>query len=226
MYGLLFFILGAVYLAVVGGLLYWVKPKWGKALVLIAAILIPNADDWYYQHELAEYCKNEAGFRVYQQLSRGEGVVLLNGSGEFILKRTAIAYAEWPETNPNGKGVMVTTYWHSDRLPDGGASKPYQISNYTAPYEFSRFEKDSGTFIELKYTIKRRANSQLVAEFKTLFYYGSWYPTVVIGRTSLNAGCTRDGKTLSGRQWKKHDSDVLDGAQEIEFINQTFTEHY
>jgi hypothetical protein len=223
MYGLLFLIIGTIYLAVVIALLFWVKQKWGKALVLIAAILIPNVDDWYYQHELAQYCKNEAGFKVYQQLSRREGVVLLDGSGEFIFKRTAIAYAEWPETKPNGKGVMVTRYWRSDRLPDGGASNPYQIGNYTAPYEFSRFEKDSGTFVELMYTIKRRADSQLVAEFKTLFYYGSWYPTVVIGRTSLDAGCRKDGKTLSGRQWKQKDSGALDGAQEIEFINKTFT---
>lgn len=222
MYGLLFLIIGGLYFAVVVGLLFWVKPKRGKALVLIAAILIPNADDWYYRHKLAQYCKNEAGFKVYQPVSRREGVVLLDGSSEFIFKRTAMAYAEWPERNPNGMGNMVTTYWRSNRLSDGGISKPYQISNYTAPYEFSRFEMDSGTFIELTYTIKRRADSQLIADFKTLFYYGSWYPTVVIGRTSLDAGCRKDGKTLSGRQWKQKDSGALDGAQEIEFINQTF----
>lgn len=226
MYGLALIFIAAVYLALTGLLLYKVKPYWGKALVLIAAILIPNADDWYYRQQLADYCKNEAGFKVYQQVSKRKGVVLLDGmpDHEFTLKRTAIAYVEWPETNPNGHGVMVTTYWHIDRLPDGQISKPFQIGSYTAPYEIAHVRKDTGTFIEVIQTIKRRADSQIVAEFKTIFYYGSWYPTVAIGRTSLDAGCSRDGKVLSGRQWKQKESDALDSISgKYELLNKTFT---
>lgn len=228
MYDLLFsLIIGVIYLAVVGLLLYWVKPKSGKALVLIAAILIPNADHWYYQHELAQYCKNEAGFKVHQQVSHREGFANLVGwyRDDFTAKNIAVGYVEWPEAEPNGTGVMVTTYWRSDRLPDGSSSKPYRIANYSAPYELVRLQIDTGQFIESTYQIKRRSDNYVIANFSWRSYYGSWFARAVLGRGGLVAGCGEGGQMLTRQQWVEKDSGAYDdGPPSLsKFINQTFT---
>lgn len=225
MYGLLFLILGAIYLAVVVGLLFWVKPKWGKALVLIAAVLIPNADDWYYQHELAQYCKNDAGFKVYQQVSRREGFAdIAAWYSEESLKDISVAFVEWPKKVPDGKGGDVTVYLRSDRMPDGSSSMHRQIPKYSALYEMVHFEDDSGQFIEKKHQIRRIADNKVMAEFKSLYYYGGWYPRVLVGRGSLDAGCGEGGKMLRRQQWIKKDSGAFEtGFRDLNrFINQTF----
>lgn len=204
MYGLLFLIIDAVYLAVVGGLLYWVKPKWGKALVLIAAILIPNADDWYYRHELAQYCKNEAGFKVYQKVSRKEGIALPMGLYmDDPLKYIPVSFVEW-------KDIYAKTGQQnrrSDRLVDGGISKPYEISLYSARYEARRSEQKNGSFTKVKLQILQREYGTVVGEFETMFYYGGWYPRALVGTGGVVAGCGKSGQVLSHKQWIEDKTD-------------------
>lgn len=226
MYGLLFLIVTGLYLIVVVGLLFWVKPKWGKALVLIASILIPNADDWYYRHELAQYCKSEAGVRVYEHVSRREGLTdIAAWYSEDSLRDISVAFVEWPKNVPDGKGRNVTVYLRSDLLPDGGASMPRQVPNYSAPFEMVHFEDDAGQFIEKKHQIRRVADKKIVAEYKSLYYYGGWYPRVLVGRGSLNAGCGGGGKVLTRQQWVEKDSGAFEtGFRDLnKFINQTFS---
>jgi hypothetical protein len=50
-----------VYVVVVGLLLYKIKQLWLRVLILIVAILIPNAEDWYYRQKLENYCERDAG---------------------------------------------------------------------------------------------------------------------------------------------------------------------
>lgn len=196
MWGLLLLFFAAVYFAVVGMLLFKVKPIGGKVLVLIAAILIPNADDWYYRNKLANYCKTEAGFKIYQQVSRREGFVDQATSG--FSKSTSVSYIEWPEKT----GGKTVGYWRADRLPEGGISKPYKISQYTAPYEVTRSEQKVGPFTEVKQQVIERALGTVLGEFKSLFYYGGWYPGALVGTGGLVAGCGRDGQVISHREWR------------------------
>ena len=203
MWGLLLLTMAAVYFAVVGLLLYKVKPYWGKALVLIAAVLIPNADDWYYRQQLADYCKNEAGFNVYEQVSRMEGLVFPSGLYmDDPLKYVPVAFAEWKDSRTN-----VSRYLRVDRLPDGGISKPHEISQYSAAYEAQRLEQRNGIFTEVKQQIVRRGQGVVVGEFQTKFYYGGWYPGALVGTGGLVAGCGKSGQVLLRQQWNQDRSD-------------------
>lgn len=222
MYGLLYLIIGAFYLAVVAGLLFWVKSLWGKGLVLLAAILIPNADDWYYRNQLAQYCKNEAGFRVYQQISHKEGLVdQATNYGDDFLKSIPVAYVEWPEKHGDKAGV----YWRSDRLTDGTVSKPYKISQYSASYESVRIETKLPPYTEVKQQVYNRKDGAVLGEFRGLFYYGGWYPRLFVGTGGLVAGCGVGGKVVSNREWRSAESGAYraDSNDRDELIRQIFS---
>jgi len=199
MWGLLLIFFAVAYFAVVGLLLYKVKPYWGKALILIAAILIPNADDWYYRQQLADYCKNEAGFKVYEKVSRKEGLVFPTGLYmDDPLKYVPISFAEWKDSR-----ASVPRYLRMDRLPDGSISKPHEISQYSAGFEAQRLEQQNGTFTEVKLQIVRKDQRTVVGEFQTKFYYGGWYPGALVGTGGLVAGCGKSGQVLSREQWNQ-----------------------
>jgi hypothetical protein len=223
MWGLLLLFFAAVYFAVVGTLLFKVKPIGGKVLVLIAAILIPNADDWYYRNKLANYCKTEAGFKIYQQVSPKDGLVDKATSGAGFLKRIPVSYIEWPEKT----GGKTVGYWRADRLPEGVISKPYKISQYTAPYEVTRSEQKVGPFTEVKQQVIERSQGTAIGEFIGVYYYGGWYPGALVGTGGIVAGCGRDGQVLLHRQWaqsvdatKDYDGNVF---SYYELINRVFS---
>lgn len=224
MYGLLFLILGGFYLAIVGGLLFWVKPLWGKGLVLFAAILIPNADDWHYRYQLAQYCKNEAGFKVYEQVSKREGFVDKKAIfGDSYLKAVPSAYVEWAKNMPDGKGGSITTYWRSDRLSDASITKPREITKYTAPYEMVEFRKKQDPFTESFVQFFRRADGKVLAEFKSLSYYGGWYPGAFVGRSGLVAGCGESGQVVLRADWTKEGSPAFRGLEDEKLLQKVFS---
>jgi hypothetical protein len=222
MWGLLLLFYAVAYFAAVGLLLYKVKPYWGKALVLVAAVLIPNADDWYYRHQLADYCKNEAGFKVYQQVSRKEGLIFPSGLYmDDPLKYVPVSFVEWKDIY----AITTPRYLRSDRLADGGISKPYEISQSNARYETRRLEQKNGTFTEVKLQIVRRDQGAVVGEFQTKFYYGGWFPGALIsGQGGLVAGCGKGGQVLSHKQWiqDKTDKTTFEPDQRYEADGHSF----
>jgi hypothetical protein len=224
MWGLLLLFFAAVYFAVVGTLLFKVKPIGGKVLVLIAAILIPNADDWYYRNKLANYCKTEAGFKIYQQVSRKEGLVFSTGlHTDSPLKDIPVPFVEWPEK----MGGQVVGYWRSDRLSEGNVSKPYKTSQYTALYENKdRIERRNDPFNEVRQQVVNRRTGELVGEFGTMFYYGGWYPGALVGTGSLVGGCGKSGQVLSHREWGQSVEAMKDYdgsfSSNVELINRVF----
>jgi hypothetical protein len=223
MWGLLFLFYAVVYFAVVGLLLYKVKPYWGKALVLVAAVLIPNADDWYYRQQLADYCKNEAGFKVYEQVSRSEGLVFPTGLYmDDPLKYVPVAFAEWKDSR-----ASVSRYLRIDRLSDGAISKLYEVSQYSANYEAQRLEQRNGIFTEVKLQVVRRDQRTVVGEFQTKFYYGGWFPRALIsGQGGLVAGCGKSGQVLSRQQWNqdRRDSKTPETNQRFDANEHSFNQ--
>ena len=209
--------IAVAYFAAVFLLLFKVKPIWGKVLVLIAAILIPNADDWYYRHQLANYCKNEAGVKVYQQATRQGGLLIgpQSGGDKFYVKLYSIAFTESPET-VNGKTV---SYWRTDRLSDG-ISDPYRISIPTALYEKKRIVVEQDPFDEISEQIVDRKTGAILGEFKGLFYYGSWYPRVLVGKGGLVAACGKNGQVIPHAKWQGHDAN---GYSINEVVDQVFS---
>jgi hypothetical protein len=220
MWGLLLLFFAVAYFAVVGLLLYWVKPYWGKALVLVAAVLIPNADDWYYRHQLADYCKNEAGFKVYQQVSRKEGVAFPMGlHTDTPLKYVPVSFVEWQDRY----AITTSRYLRSDRLADGSISNAYEIPQYSAHYEFGRSEQKNGPFTEVKLQIVQRDIGMAVGEFVTLFYYGGWYPGALVGTGGLVAGCGQSGHVVTHENWRNPNSMAYRADNYDELISNVFS---
>lgn len=216
MWGLLLLFFMVVYGAIVITLLIKVKPLWGKGLVLIAAILIPNADDWYYRYKLENYCKNEAGVRVYQQASRQGGLLVeVTGDDQFYAKLYPIAFIE----SPDKVGAEIIGYWRTDMLSDG-ISKPYKIPKSTGLYEKKRIELKQDAFYQIKEQIIERKSGVVLGEFKGLFYYGSWYPRAIVGMGGLVAGCGKNGQVISHKDWERRDRT---GYSINEVVQQIFT---
>jgi hypothetical protein len=225
MLGLLSLIAVGVYIGIVGVMLYKTTTWWGKAIVLVAAVLIPNADDWYYRVSMKEYCKNVAGFKIYQRVSHTEGLyyptAYNNGSS---LAYISPSYVEWPKL-VNSK---VVGFFRADRNDDGSISKPYSILEKSANYEFGdRIEKPIGPFIEVRQQVLNGSTGSILGEFRTMFYYGSWYPRAFIGIGGLVAGCGKFGEVLSNRQWGASDDGMkgFDGGfgSYVELVNRVFS---
>ena len=51
----------------------WIKPVWGKALVLVAVLLIPTADAVYGRIKLKQMCETEGGLKIYKTAQWVEG---------------------------------------------------------------------------------------------------------------------------------------------------------
>ena len=154
MWGLLLLFFMLVYFAAIIFLLIKVKPIWAKGLILIAAILIPNVDDWYYRHKLGQYCKTEAGIKVYQQVSRKEGLLVeFEHEDQFYAKIYPVSFIE----SPKKVGNRVVGYWRTDKLLNN-VSESYKTSYSTARYEVKRIELDTGVFVEVTEQIVDRKN--------------------------------------------------------------------
>jgi hypothetical protein len=218
MWGLLLLLFAAVYISAVGVLIYNIKPIIGKMVVLVAAILIPNADDWYYSHALEGLCKTDAGIKVYQTASRKDGLVKQAAIG--FSKETMVDFLEWRKEIAERKYY----YWRANRLPDGSISNPLRIEQYSSPYELRRIENDEGPFKEVRQKVFLRSNEKIVSEFVGYYYYGGWYPRALIGTGSLVAGCGQNGRVLNQRQWETPASFGYDGnvTSEHQLVARTF----
>ena len=73
MAALLIFFLAWLYYRVVRKVLKRVKPYWGKALVIVIALLIPTADAMYGRHKLKRLCAQEGGLHIYRVVEGVKG---------------------------------------------------------------------------------------------------------------------------------------------------------
>ena len=202
MWGLYLVLLLVIYAVVIIGLLFLIKSMWKRGLVLVVAVLIPNADDWYYRQQLTNYCENEAGIHVYEHASKAGGLLIdeQQGGDQFYIKLYPISFIETP-----GKFGGVNGFWRTDRT-DNGITTPYKVSLSTALYQKIRIEKQRYPFTEIQEQIIERKNGNVLGEFKGLYYYGSWYPRYLIGEHGLVAGCGENKKVVSHQEWQQQDT--------------------
>jgi hypothetical protein len=206
-------------------LLYKEKRTSWRVAIAAAAILIPNADDWFYRYQLAQYCKNEAGYKVYEYVSRNDGLVSQHFLySENFTQLTPLSYIESSTRKPNEKSEWITTLWRSDRRSDGTASERYAIKAYTADYEVIETKSEYGPLIEKGFKIVRRIDQKLISEYKSMYFMGGWYPRVILPE-GLVAACEREGKVMSRKQLKVSKNFDFHGGRHTlyKLINQTFT---
>ena len=146
----LLIVLGLVvgYVALVIWLLVKVKPLWGKGIVLVAAILIPPADDIYYRWKLAEYCESHSGYKIYEQVSGKAGLVDPRATHPDYLKGKSLEFVE-RHHEPTGEIYRLV------KQADGSVAK-LDIEALTAKYEFVYSEEKIGPFVETQDAVLNR----------------------------------------------------------------------
>lgn len=155
-------------------LVYWVYGLWlifkrkkikvGLIHLAIAALIF-NGDEWYYDIRLAHYCHTVAGYKVYEQVSRKEGLV-----SNFF--HPAPAFIERFREVKNEQGERVTSLWRDVESPDGQTRQRYEIEAFAANYEVIRTKLLDGHLITYGDKIVRRSDQKLIAEYKSMASMG------------------------------------------------------
>ena len=204
MAGLLLIFLFACYLMLAFWLIGKVKYLWKKTIIIITLILIPTADEFYYKYKLKMYCENEAGLKIYKQVSRNEGLVDRDAFIPDYLKYFLVGFVERYDD------ISKITY-RFERQLDGSINK-ISIKYLTAPYEFKRKKMKSGAFIEKELQVLDRKSGEVLGKLSDLNYYGGWFNRNLLGSLSDS------GPTL------KSDCGISDSIKwKSELINKVFS---
>ena len=206
-------------------LVYWVYGLWlifkrkkikvGLIHLAIAALIF-NGDEWYYDIRLAHYCHTVAGYKVYEQVSRKEGLV----SNSF---HPAPAFIEYFGNNQNEQGEWVSRLWRDVKNPNGHGLQIFAIEAYTANYEVITTKAVNGQLITYGEKIVRRSDQKLIAEYKSMASMGGWSsPLVLLDSRRVAADCVYEGKkTLSHDEYLRY---VATNKSKFDkLISQTFT---
>lgn len=206
-------------------LVYWVYGLWlifkrkkikvGLTHLAIAALIF-NGDEWYYDIRLAHYCHTVAGYKVYEQVSRKEGLV-----SNFF--HPAPAFIERFREVKNEQGERVTSLWRDVESPDGQTRQRYEIEAFAANYEVIRTKLLDGQLITYGDKIVRRSDQKLIAEYKSMASMGGWSsPLVLLDSRRVAADCVYEGKkTLSHDEYLRY---VATNKSKFDkLISQTFT---
>jgi hypothetical protein len=125
--GLLVLALIAGYIWGAAKLFKHVGPYWAKALVVVAAILIPTADAVYGRIKLKQMCEAEGGLHIYRVVEGAEGfdALSLGPDDEWILKY-GYRFVEGDEIN--GKKSRLSLQ------PDGKVVREVGVTPITEIY--------------------------------------------------------------------------------------------
>ena len=173
MAGLLLIVLVIGYAAITIVLLLYVRPWWGKLVVLIVAALVPTADDMYYRRQLAVFCRTQAGFHVYETAS-GQAVLL--DERAVLLDYLTDKPLMFAESYDKATGKYVRLIREG-----GGVVNKIFVDSPASTYEFNRNEQHYGAFVQTEAMIRHRESGRLMADIKGLNYYGGWWRRVVLG---------------------------------------------
>ena len=169
--GLLILFLIGLYIWIAKKILRRVRPVWGKALVVIAALLIPTADAVYGRHKLKEMCAAEGGLRIYRVVEDVEGMDFLNSSTEKSwLETTGYKFVEGQD---KGKRSRLSVLPDGMYLHEAGITP---ISEYV--YELD-VEDAKGIYSRAERRIRVRATGEILGRDVNIGYAGGWFQRFV-----------------------------------------------
>jgi hypothetical protein len=172
-----------------------------RAALILLVILLFNGDDWYNMHTLETFCAKEAGPRIYEHRASDGGVIVSSPENMAIyLRDTPISYVEAELKEQGGIG-SVPRIMRVDRLSNGGVSEPYAADTPEAKYRIISNEVNTHEWISAKEQIVEIESGTILGEFKGLFYYGGWFPSVITGRGAVVAACGPGGAVVLNKDW-------------------------
>lgn len=172
--GLLVLFLIGLYVWVAYKVVRRARPIWGKALIVVVAILIPTADAVYGRYKLMEMCAAEGGLRIYRVV---EGVAGFDDPKsrptEGWLTKHGYQFIEGEELS--GKRFRLS------RRPDGTFLREEgitPISEYVYEIELGD-AKD--IFYRIEQRIRVRATGEILSRAVNFSYAGGWFERFVNG---------------------------------------------
>lgn len=150
------------------------RPIWGKALIVVVAILIPTADAVYGRYKLREMCATEGGLRIYRVV---EGVAGFDNPksrpDEGWLTQNGYKFVEGEELS--GKRSRLSLRPNGTFLREEGIAP---ISEYVYEYELGD-AKD--IFYRIEKRIRARATGEILSRSVNFSYAGGWFERFVNG---------------------------------------------
>jgi len=167
--GLAFVIVIGLYIAATIFLVHRIPVRWGKALAMVIAFLLPTADAlWGRYVTLPELCQ-DAGLKVFKKASKEGGLMISSPSPEdYWIRTVGIAFVEG--TPLNGRCARVTIVEGKPFLELDVAPK--------ARYVLTRSERVStqrgGNYIGAELRIEDRQSGEPMARYRGYRFDGGW----------------------------------------------------
>lgn len=167
---------GLFLIVLIGGyifLAWWAiqKPRalWMKALLILAFVLIPTADEIYGRSKLNRLCENEGGLKVYATVDGVNGFRQadeVNPYGDWM-KRMGYKFIEGRPKGTNQRVKRISLNAESILVTDVAA-----IS--IAEYELAKEETQKNGFLKSVDAVKELKSGKILGTFTRFAYYGGW----------------------------------------------------
>jgi len=176
MAALLIFFLTWLYYRAVRKVLKRVKSYWGKALVIVIALLIPTADAVYGRHKLKRLCAQEGGLHIYRVVEGVKGFESPNirpdkdwlGIGKY-------QFMEGKELGSSGKRSRLSL------RPDGTYLREVDItpvSEYVYEYIPGGIKN---IYSKAEQRVYVRATGEVLGRYVNIYYAGGWVERAING---------------------------------------------
>ena len=144
-----------------------IPPVWGKALVVIVALLIPKADAVYGRYKLKQMCAAEGGLRIYRVVENVAGFDdPKSRPDESELRIRKYQFVEGKEFS--GKRSRLSVQPDGTYLREEGITP---ISEYVYEEEHG---KDTDIYYRYEQRVKVRATGEVLGRYVDFNYAGGW----------------------------------------------------
>jgi hypothetical protein len=163
---------------------------WAKALVVIAAILLPTADAVYGRIKLKQMCEAEGGLHVYRVVEGVEGFDALSlGPDDEWISKYGYRFVEGEELG--GKRSRVSLQ------PDGKIIREVGVTPITK-YIFEWDKGDSRDVFDRSGThIRVRSTGEILSRYVNINYAGGWFERFVGGLYASHGSVAWCGPVVS-----------------------------
>jgi hypothetical protein len=171
---------GLLVLALIGGYI-WGATKlfkragtyWTKALIIVAALLIPTADAVYGRIKLKQMCEAEGGLHIYRVVEGVEGFFDAGPPDDEWIFKYGYRFVEGNEIG--GKSSRLSLH------PDGKIVKEVGVTPI-AKYGYEYDKGDSRDIFDRSGThIRVRNTDEILSRYVNISYSGGWFERFVNG---------------------------------------------
>jgi len=172
--GLLILVLIGLYIWATKKAIYRVQPAWGKALVVLTAVLLPTTDAVYGRFKLRQMCEAEGGLRIFRVVEGVAGFENPKGSPlEQWIRNGGFRFIEG--TDPSGKPSRMSLQVDGTVALEVGVAP---ISEYV--YGDTHGNSDD-IYYRIEKAIRVRKTGEVLSRTVNFSYAGGWAERLIAG---------------------------------------------